>query len=182
MSMKNPRLLISLATLLLCALTLEVSGGPRAILYRGGGDGPVTFNHQLHASKGMRCNDCHKDFNGTGKQLFATHKQGLISFDDHGTEARCFACHDGEVAPVKEAQGSLEAWIHAFDDCSRCHYSKDAKVSAASPGGRITFERARFLAAGVSSTKSDPKGTESRPEVESGAGTKCDGDVFASLQ
>jgi hypothetical protein len=123
-NMKDPRLLISLATLLLCALTIEVSGKPHAIRYRGGEGGPVIFHHVTHASKGMRCNDCHKDFNGTGKQLFKTHKQGLISFDDHVAEAQCFACHNGKVAPDKETQCPLNNWRYASYDCNTCHYSK----------------------------------------------------------
>jgi thiosulfate reductase cytochrome b subunit len=101
-----------LRALLLCLLPGRVeAGGRRPVLqYRGGGQGKVVFDHQLHASKGCRCNDCHTDFSGTGKQLFATRKQALISFADHHTATRCFACHNGK----KEAP-------EAFDKCVQCH-------------------------------------------------------------
>jgi len=99
----------SLAVLLLCLVPASIEAGGRlpALSYRGGGQGKVIFDHQLHASKGSRCNDCHTDFSGTRKQLFATRKQGLISQADHKSGAKCFACHDGKGA---------------FDDCARCHY------------------------------------------------------------
>ena len=99
----------SLAALWLCLApaSIEAGGHLPALSYRGGGQGKVIFDHQLHASKGSRCNDCHTDFSGTGKQLFATRKQGLISQADHKSGAKCFACHDGKSA---------------FDDCARCHY------------------------------------------------------------
>ena len=101
----------ALAALLLCLLpgSVEAGGRPPSLRYRGGAEGRVIFDHQLHASKGDRCNDCHTDYKGTGKQLFATRKRGLISFADHSTATKCFACHDGKNA--KES----------FDECSQCH-------------------------------------------------------------
>jgi c(7)-type cytochrome triheme protein len=66
----------------------------------------VVFDHQLHASEGFRCNDCHTDFAGTGKQLFATRKQGLITLADHRAGTKCFACHSGDGASA---------------DCDHCH-------------------------------------------------------------
>jgi len=91
--------LILLAPVVLCQLP--------TLRYRGGSQGTVVFGHRLHASKGFRCNDCHTDFAKTGRQLFPTRKQGLITFADHRTAAKCFACHDGKGA---------------FSDCKRCHY------------------------------------------------------------
>jgi len=85
----------------------EAGGRLPALSYGGGGQGKVMFNHQAHASKGLHCNDCHIDFSGTGKQLFTTRKQGLISLADHKNGAKCSACHNGKGA---------------FDDCNRCHY------------------------------------------------------------
>jgi thiosulfate reductase cytochrome b subunit len=94
--------------LLLCLPPGAASAGGRlpTLSYRGGGRGKVVFDHQLHASKGFRCNDCHTDFAGTGKQLFATRKQGLITFADHRAATKCFACHKGGGVP---------------DDCDHCH-------------------------------------------------------------
>lgn len=64
------------------------------ILYGGGGEGRVTFDGQLHASKGYVCNDCHLT-------LFQTQKKGLITLADHKTDAACFSCHNGKVASKK---------------------------------------------------------------------------------
>jgi cytochrome c peroxidase len=84
----------------------------------------VVFDHQLHASEGFRCNDCHTDFSGTGKQLFATRKQGLISFTDHTTGAKCFACHNADG--VSDARkGAVYDGKGALDDCAGCHRKSD---------------------------------------------------------
>jgi c(7)-type cytochrome triheme protein len=74
--------------------------------YRGGGQGPVTFDHGTHASQGYVCVDCHTTLPSTGTQLFQTLKQGLISIADHSGNAQCFACHDGSAA---------------FSSCNQCH-------------------------------------------------------------
>ncbi|MCX6618881.1 MAG: hypothetical protein NTZ98_22635 [Acidobacteria bacterium] len=102
----------SLAALLLCLLPgrVEADGRRPVLRYRGGGQGTVVFDHQLHASKGCRCSDCHTDFSGTAKQLFTTRKQALISFADHHTATKCFACHNGKKEPPE-----------AFDQCDQCH-------------------------------------------------------------
>ena len=99
----------SIAALWLCLAPAPIDAGGRlpALSYRGGGQGKVVFDHQLHASKGARCNDCHTDFSGTGKQLFATRRRVLITQADHKSNAACFACHHGKAA---------------FADCARCHY------------------------------------------------------------
>lgn len=88
------------------------------ILYRGSAQGRVVFDHQTHASKGLRCNDCHTDFDHTGRALFFTRKQGLITFEDHHTATKCFACHNGEGAAVKNAPYDGRG---AFNDCQGCH-------------------------------------------------------------
>jgi len=61
-----------LRALLLCLPPGRLEAGVRrpVLQYRGGGQGKVVFDHQLHASKGRRCNDCHTVFSGTEKQLF----------------------------------------------------------------------------------------------------------------
>ena len=121
------RVQISIRVVLLSALLLFVetgsvdAGGRLPLLcYRGGGQGKVVFDHQLHASEVMRCNDCHTDFAGTGKQLFATQKQGLISLADHTTGAKCFACHNGNGVP-DDRKGAFYDGKGAFYDCDRCH-------------------------------------------------------------
>jgi len=107
---------ISLMVALLAAMAMALPPRPLAgagrlplLVYRGGAEGKVVFDHQLHASKGSRCNDCHTDYQGTGKPLFVTRKQGLITFADHSTAAKCFACHSGKNQ--KES----------FDECGQCH-------------------------------------------------------------
>ena len=79
---------------------------PGPLTYRGGGQGPVVFDHQLHAGRGFACRDCHTVFKPTGRQLFQTRKQGLVTLADHERPVLCFACHDG---------------TRAFSDCGQCH-------------------------------------------------------------
>lgn len=104
-----------LAAVLLCWGPGPVDAGGRlpVLSYRGGGRGKVVFDHQLHASEGFGCQDCHTDFARTGKQLFATRKQALITFADHTAGAKCFACHDGDGAPTGRKS--------AFKTCDGCH-------------------------------------------------------------
>lgn len=111
-----------LAGLLLCWQPGRVAAGGRlpTLSYRGGGHGKVVFDHQLHASEGFRCVDCHSDFAGTGKILFTTRKQGLISFADHTTGTKCFACHNGDGVPA-DRKGAFYNGKGAFDDCNQCH-------------------------------------------------------------
>jgi len=110
------RFYVSLTVALLAAIAAALPPQPPAgsgriplIVYRGGTEGKVVFDHQLHASKGSRCDDCHTDYLRTGKALFATRKQGLITFADHSTATKCFACHNGRNQ--KES----------FDECGQCH-------------------------------------------------------------
>ena len=65
------RLRIVLLALLATAL-LAAGGRLRTLTYRGGGQGKVVFDHQLHASQGFRCDDCHTNFAGSGKVPVAT--------------------------------------------------------------------------------------------------------------
>ena len=98
---------LALVCLLLCLFCLNSFGGNvRAFDYRGGGQGSVTFDHRMHASKGYTCLDCHTSLPSTGKQLFQTQKQGLISIADHGSDRKCFACHNDNAA---------------FSNCGQCH-------------------------------------------------------------
>lgn len=122
------RVQIAIRTALLAALWLSIPPGPLAVggrlptlSYRGGGHGKVVFDHQTHASEGFGCNDCHTNFAGTGKALFATRKQGLITFKDHTTGARCFACHNADGVPAARKDASYNG-KGAPDNCDRCHY------------------------------------------------------------
>jgi thiosulfate reductase cytochrome b subunit len=98
--------LVVICLLLGLFCSLAFGGGVRAFNYRGGGQGPVTFDHRMHASKGYSCQDCHMALPATGQQLFQTQKQGMITFDDHSGNAKCFACHNSKVA---------------FSECGQCH-------------------------------------------------------------
>ena len=108
--------------LLFCAGPGSVGAGgrPPLLSYRGGGAGKVVFDHQLHTTEGFRCNDCHTDFAGTGKALFTTRKQGLITFADHTTGARCFACHNSDGVPAARKSAFYDG-KGAFDNCDKCH-------------------------------------------------------------
>jgi c(7)-type cytochrome triheme protein len=107
--------LAAAAAVLLCLWPGSAGAGGRLpmLSYRGGGQGKVVFDHQLHASQGFHCNDCHTDFAGTGKQLFTTRKQGLIAMADHTSGTKCFACHNGHAVTGERKS--------AFNDCGRCH-------------------------------------------------------------
>lgn len=96
--MKNVTAVVTLLTLAaLCGGAFATSD--KALLYGGAGQGKVIFDGRLHASKGLRCNDCHSD-------IFATNKKALITMDNHGESVACFVCHDG---------------VKAFNDCESCH-------------------------------------------------------------
>ena len=98
---------LALSCFLLCLFCLTAVGQQlRTFNYRGGGQGTVTFDHGMHAAKGYVCFDCHTKSPSTGTQLFQTQKQGLISFADHSSDGKCFACHNGKVA---------------FAECDQCH-------------------------------------------------------------
>jgi hypothetical protein len=99
---------------------MEAGGRIRTLIYRGGGYGKVVFDHQLHASEGFRCVVCHTDFAGTKKILFATRKQGLITFADHVSGAKCFACHNGDGVPA-ERRGAFYDGKASLDECEHCH-------------------------------------------------------------
>ncbi|MGA2145130.1 MAG: cytochrome c3 family protein [Bryobacteraceae bacterium] len=111
-----------LAGLLLWLGPARVAAGGRlpTLSYRGSGYGKVVFDHQLHASEGFRCVDCHTDFAGTGKILFTTRKQGLITFADHTAGTKCFACHNGDGVPA-ERKGAFYNGKQSLDDCNHCH-------------------------------------------------------------
>ena len=135
MRFESSPILALLAPLLLVlgAGPAEAGGRLPSLRYRGGAQGHVIFDHQMHASKGFHCNDCHTDFARTGKLLFSTRKDGLIAFADHRTAAKCFACHDGKGATEAAKNSPFYDGQGAFDDCERCHY-KD--VGAAAPSRR----------------------------------------------
>lgn len=89
---------LAMAGLLLAAFSGAFATSNVTLSYRGGGEGKVVFDGQLHAAKGYRCNDCHTSF-GTVGALFATHKTARIDMATHSNGTQCFACHDGATAP-----------------------------------------------------------------------------------
>lgn len=100
--------------------SVDASGRLPTLSYRGGGHGKVVFDHRTHASEGFRCDDCHTNFAKTGKQLFATRKQGLITFKDHTTGAKCFVCHNADGVPADRKSASYDG-KGASDNCDSCH-------------------------------------------------------------
>jgi phosphate transport system substrate-binding protein len=73
--------------------------GTNALTYRGGTQGRVIFDGRTHAAKGLVCTNCHS-------ALFDTARRGLITMSDHGTDKKCWSCHNGK---------------QAFDKCDDCH-------------------------------------------------------------
>ena len=99
-----------LLALAICLLPAGAAPSPRPgpLAYRGGGQGAVCFDHQLHARQ-FTCRDCHTVYRPTGRQLFQTRRKGLITLADHDRPVLCFACHDGQAASA---------------DCGTCHRGK----------------------------------------------------------
>ncbi|MCX7966143.1 MAG: hypothetical protein N2596_05925 [Syntrophorhabdaceae bacterium] len=92
--------------LILCAVFIVIivcgisySLMDKAIIYGGAGEGRVIFDHKVHSSIGISCNDCHT-------QLFETQKKALFTMDDHFSNRKCFSCHNGKKA---------------FNECEKCH-------------------------------------------------------------
>jgi len=102
-----------------------VNDRPHAIIYRGGQAGRVIFDHQVHASGGIRCYDCHTDYAGTRVQLFSTRKQGLITEEDHEAGVKCFVCHNGRTNEGKGVDSSFLYRWDVFYECARCHYRRN---------------------------------------------------------
>jgi c(7)-type cytochrome triheme protein len=75
--------------------------GNNALSYRGGAQGRVIFDGRTHAAKGLVCTSCHS-------ALFPTQRTGLITMQDHSTQTKCWACHDG---------------TKASSTCTACHRS-----------------------------------------------------------
>jgi len=104
-----------------CKSEYIIAGGHLPILsYRGSGQGKVVFDHQVHASKGFLCVDCHTNFAGTGKILFTTQKQGLITFNDHTKDTKCFTCHNGNDTTANN-RAIFYNYKGTFNDCNQCH-------------------------------------------------------------
>ncbi|MCX8023381.1 MAG: cytochrome c3 family protein [Syntrophorhabdaceae bacterium] len=73
--------------------------GQETLIYGGGGQGKVIFDHKTHISSGFTCKECHSS-------LFDTHKKALFTMDEHFTDKKCFYCHDGKKT---------------FNGCNLCH-------------------------------------------------------------
>lgn len=101
------RLCILMLCLLLLATGSAFATSGTTLLYGGAGQGRVTFDGRLHASKGFVCHDCHS-------AIFDTKKKALITMQNHFEDKACFVCHNGK---------------RAFNDCNSCH----RKFEAAKP-------------------------------------------------
>ncbi|MDR3441204.1 substrate-binding domain-containing protein [Telmatospirillum sp.] len=137
-------LLVLLAFVAMAPVAMATDG--KTILYGGGGEGRVTFDGQLHASKGYVCNDCHL-------KLFTTQKKGLITREDHKTDTLCFACHNGQVA---------------FKTCAGCHRDlSEAAVSVkpASATGPATAPAAKDTPVTLTYEGATTIGTKILPEA-----------------
>ncbi|HOJ43764.1 MAG TPA: cytochrome c3 family protein [Syntrophorhabdaceae bacterium] len=98
--MKKVFIIVIAISFIFLAINLAISlVDNNMLIYGGGGQGKVIFDHQLHASKGITCKDCHLT-------LFDTHKKALFTMDEHFTDKKCFNCHDGKKT---------------FNECNQCH-------------------------------------------------------------
>lgn len=97
--MKTVTILSATVLALAVLMGTALATGDKALIYGGAGQGKVIFDGRLHASKGLRCTDCHSELSGTWKKA-------LITMDDHDKPVACFGCHDGKKQ---------------FNDCEGCH-------------------------------------------------------------
>jgi len=88
---RRPTLLLAALLALLAPAAAPASHDDLVIRYRGGAEGPVTFDPRTHAKAGLVCRDCHAD-------RFPMQRTGLISRVDHDRGTACFGCHDGRRA------------------------------------------------------------------------------------
>ncbi|HEX8948987.1 MAG TPA: cytochrome c3 family protein [Dissulfurispiraceae bacterium] len=75
----------------------------KTVEWPGGGLGKVVFDGKVHASKGLKCNDCHT-------KIFPM-KKTEMKMADINAGKECGACHNGEKA------------FKANDpaNCAKCH-------------------------------------------------------------
>ena len=95
----SPRALLVAAAAFAALNSAAIATPGDTLIYRGGAQGKVVFDGQVHAAKGLTCSTCHS-------ALFATQRTGRITMADHGADKACFACHNGK---------------RAFDTCASCH-------------------------------------------------------------
>jgi c(7)-type cytochrome triheme protein len=73
--------------------------------FAGGGLGKVTFDSKAHASKGIKCTDCHT-------KIFPMKKGEVkITMADMNAGKNCGTCHNGDKA-FKSADPA---------NCAKCH-------------------------------------------------------------
>jgi c(7)-type cytochrome triheme protein len=71
--------------------------------------GPVTFSHQQHLAKGVKCSSCHmRDFK------LKRGASGPITLDAKLEGKFCGACHDGKTVVGGAA-------VFPIDECDKCH-------------------------------------------------------------
>jgi len=75
--------------------------------FAGGGAGKVEMDAKVHASKGLKCPDCH-----TKPKLFEMKKgKEKHTMADMNAGKSCGGCHDGKKAFSVKAEA----------DCAKCH-------------------------------------------------------------
>jgi len=93
----------SLALAVFVASAIAAMPG-KTVEYAGGPLGKVVFDGKVHASKGLKCTDCHT-------KIFQMKKQEKIKMADMNAGKNCGTCHNGEKA-FKSGDPA---------NCSKCH-------------------------------------------------------------
>lgn len=107
MKMKNAWFgAMAFAMALSMSSAIAVPGG-KTVEYAGGAQGKVVFDGKAHASKGLKCGDCH-----TNPKLFGMKKgSSKMTMADMNAGKFCGSCHDGKKAFKTSDEAS----------CGKCH-------------------------------------------------------------
>jgi c(7)-type cytochrome triheme protein len=76
----------------------------KTVEWDGGGAGKVVFDGKVHASAGLKCNDCHT-------KIFPMKKGTKMTMEEMNAGKFCGTCHNGEKAFSTSKP----------DDCAKCH-------------------------------------------------------------
>jgi DmsE family decaheme c-type cytochrome len=135
----------ALWAMLLSGQVLAVPPGEEIVFE--GGPKPVIFSGQIHADKGLKCDDCHT-------AIFAKKKgDAKITLVDHFAGKKyCFACHNGKKAYA------------AKGNCAKCHGNSSPATAIASkkkeqPKLPVTFEEKEARVAELAKAKYKNAGT-----------------------
>ena len=103
MKLKALLLIPVLALAFISSKGLAVPSG-KALEFKDGSEGKVTFSGTIHAEKGLKCSDCHP-------KLFPMKKGEGFKMADMNAGKGCGACHNGEKA-FKTSDNA---------NCGKCH-------------------------------------------------------------